>query len=148
MSDGERIAYWRNHHGMTLRDLALKVGIGYGFLDRIEHDEDPVPAKRRETFERLLPGLALGATDRKTSGSRGIDWTGQPFGRVSDSVLARRLGVTKGTVQRARRRAGKAAYPYHRVARKIAALKRSVESLAIVAARHGVVVRLVVEGVE
>lgn len=38
-----------------------------------------------------------------------IDWDKQPLGRVSDSELARRLGVTPGAVRQARARRGIAA---------------------------------------
>lgn len=76
------------------------------------------------------------------SGRRaGIDYAAQPLGRVSDAALARRLGVNRSAVERARQRRGVAACPREAAARAGADLGAADD--ATVATRHGLSTRQV-----
>ena len=58
MISGARIRSARRARGLTLRDVAKRVGVSHVFVSKVEHDERRVPVGRRGDFARLL-GLSV-----------------------------------------------------------------------------------------
>lgn len=75
---------------------------------------------------------------------KGIDWDNQPLGMMSDTELAKKLGVSKATVQAARYKRGIPAFdvidwdkePLGKMSDGMLAAKKNVKISTVAAARH------------